>query len=82
MSPAKAKASIQEFLDSQTGWQDLSEDFAFSVVWVAHEFKQKIEYVMDMDIWKFNEIIINLQKIYKMKYGENQSRSVSPSTLG
>lgn len=81
MSPARAKAQIQDFLDSQVNWNDLSEDFAFNIILVSYEFKFKIEYILDMEIWKFNEIIYGLQKIYKMKQGESGKNNI-PSVLG
>ena len=47
---------MQEMLDEQYGWEDLSEDTASDVVYIATLFGKEIEYVLNMTPWKFGRI--------------------------
>lgn len=74
---------IQEMLDGQYTWADLSDDTASDVVYLSKLFGQKLEYMLDMTPWKFNQIRDTLIKI-KEKSGEySPERSADlPTMLG
>jgi len=56
---------LRRRLAQQTDLESLADAMAMEVVIICREFGWPIEYVLNMEVWKFKQIAKQLAKIYK-----------------
>lgn len=64
--------------------EEVEKDFVYSIFILMYEMKWSVEYIMEMEIWKFNEIVRNLNRFYEeqKRASEEQSRGGDISSAG